>query len=101
MGRSFRFEAGAYPGYRHARTVGRIEGRRGGGGGGEGGEEGEGEKGEGMEEERRGWRGEERAARMYIFEVVGERDRRGLVGKKKRKRGRGSEDDDDDDDEED
>ncbi|KAL9128668.1 MAG: hypothetical protein Q9217_002696 [Psora testacea] len=42
--RSFRFQASAYPGYKHARTLGNIEG---------GG----------------GWKGEERPARTYIFEV--------------------------------
>lgn len=91
MGRSFRFDAGAYPGYRHARTLGRIGGR---------GEEGriEGRKVE--EEVRRGWKGEERAARTFIFEKVeGEGMMMKKVGKKKRKRKReGDEDDDDDDD---
>ncbi|KAL8941490.1 MAG: hypothetical protein Q9216_002218 [Gyalolechia sp. 2 TL-2023] len=43
VGRSFKFQAEAYPGYRHVRTLGNIEG---------GG----------------GWRGEERDARTYIFE---------------------------------
>lgn len=42
--RSFKFQASAYPGYRHARTLGNIEG---------GG----------------GWKGEDRPARTYIFEV--------------------------------
>lgn len=41
---SFRFQSGVYPGYEHARTVGNI-------------------KGDG------GWKGEERAARTYIFEI--------------------------------
>lgn len=44
VGRSFKFQASAYPGYKHARTLGDVE--RGG-----------------------GWRGEDRLARTYIFEV--------------------------------
>lgn len=43
VGRSFRFRADAYPGYRHARTLGNIEG---------GG----------------GWKGEGRSARTFVFE---------------------------------
>lgn len=43
VGRSFKFQFDAYPGYRHARTLGNIEG---------GG----------------GWKGEDRQARTYIFE---------------------------------
>ena len=42
--RSFRFQASAYPGYKHARTLGIIEG---------GG----------------GWKGEDRPARTYVFEI--------------------------------
>ena len=42
--RSFKFQAGAYPGYQHARTLGNIEGGR-------------------------GWKGVDRPARTYIFEV--------------------------------
>lgn len=45
--RSLRFEAGLYKGYRHARTMGNVQG---------GG----------------GWKGEEREARTYIFGVNGE-----------------------------
>lgn len=45
--RSFRFHAEAYPGYRHARTLGVVTSRKGETGG--------------------GWKGEERAARSYIF----------------------------------
>ena len=44
VGRSFKFQASAYPSYKHARTLGNIEG---------GG----------------GWKGEDRPARTYIFEV--------------------------------
>ena len=43
VGRSFRFQASAYPGYKHARTLGNIK---------DGG----------------GWKGEDRGARMYVFE---------------------------------
>ena len=45
--RSFKFQAKAYPGYRHARTLGVIRGRDGKDGG--------------------GWRGEERDSRSYVF----------------------------------
>ncbi|GIJ85462.1 hypothetical protein Asppvi_004319 [Aspergillus pseudoviridinutans] len=45
---SFRFPWSSYQGYSHARTVGEIEGKHGG---------------------RGGWRGEDREARMYVFEV--------------------------------
>ncbi|KAH8815585.1 hypothetical protein F5884DRAFT_183250 [Xylogone sp. PMI_703] len=44
---SFRFQAAAYPGYRHARTLGVVKSKKG---------EGEG-----------GWKGEERDARSYVF----------------------------------
>ncbi|KAK0646269.1 hypothetical protein B0T16DRAFT_429142 [Cercophora newfieldiana] len=46
--RSFRFRAEAYPGYRHARTLGVVRRRDG-------------------EESTSGWRGEERAAKSYVF----------------------------------
>lgn len=42
--RSFKFQAGAYPGYQHARTLGNIEGGR-------------------------GWKGVDRPARTYMFQV--------------------------------
>lgn len=45
--RSFRFQASAYPGYHHARTLGVVRSRSGEAGG--------------------GWKGEDRAARSYIF----------------------------------
>ncbi|KAI0883379.1 uncharacterized protein GGS22DRAFT_166817 [Annulohypoxylon maeteangense] len=45
--RSFRFQAAAYPGYHHARTLGVVRSKTGEVGG--------------------GWRGEERAARSYVF----------------------------------
>ncbi|EAW12481.1 25S rRNA (uracil2634-N3)-methyltransferase [Aspergillus clavatus NRRL 1] len=45
---SFKFPWTSYQGYSHARTLGEIEGKHGG---------------------RGGWRGEDREARMYVFEV--------------------------------
>ena len=57
--RSFRFEAGVYKGYKHARTLGNIKG---------GG----------------GWKGEERAARTYVFGVKGEENELELGRKRKR-----------------
>ncbi|KAI1117061.1 hypothetical protein F5Y14DRAFT_404671 [Nemania sp. NC0429] len=45
--RSFRFQAAAYPGYHHARTLGVVRSRSGEAGG--------------------GWKGEDRAARSYVF----------------------------------
>jgi len=74
VGRSFRFQADAYPGYKHARTLGNING---------GG----------------GWKGEDRPARTYIFEVKDEDDVR--PQKSKRKREESDDDDDDDEDEDD
>jgi 25S rRNA (uracil2634-N3)-methyltransferase len=44
---SFKFQAKAYPGYKHARTLGVVKGKDGKEGG--------------------GWRGEERSARSYVF----------------------------------
>jgi len=46
--RSFRFRAETYPGYRHARTLGVVRTRKG-------------------EVSESGWKGEERAARSYVF----------------------------------
>ena len=46
VGRSFKFQASAYPGYKHARTLGNIK---------DGG----------------GWKGEDRGARTYLFETHG------------------------------
>lgn len=68
--RSWRFQASAYPGYKHARTLGVVKGKNG--------------------EIGRGWKGEERVARSYEFVRKGE----GVVmgsGKK----GRESSDDED------
>ncbi|KAL1641650.1 hypothetical protein SLS58_005927 [Diplodia intermedia] len=81
--RSFRFRAAAYPGYRHARTLGNVEGEMGG-----------------------KWRGEDRSARTYIFEAGdaatttggkgkggGKKDANGGAGKKRKKGGDGSDSD--------
>lgn len=71
--RSFKFQASAYPGYHHARTIGVIKNKQGEVGG--------------------GWKGEDRDARSYIFV------RKDEVPKpisKKRKRGSDDEDDDSD-----
>ncbi|KAK4236405.1 hypothetical protein C8A03DRAFT_35712 [Achaetomium macrosporum] len=83
--RSFRFVAGAYPGYGHARTLGVVKNKRG-------------------EIARHAWKGEERAARSYVFVRKGEEaEEEGKKGRK-RKRGGGdgsesSSDEDEDDDE--
>jgi len=45
--RSFKFQASAYPGYHHARTLGVVKGKNG--------------------EAGAGWKGEERASRSYVF----------------------------------
>jgi 25S rRNA (uracil2634-N3)-methyltransferase len=50
--RSFRFQAAAYPGYRHARTLGVVRSRKGEAGG--------------------GWKGKDRPARSYVFVRKGE-----------------------------
>lgn len=62
--RSFKFQASAYPGYHHARTLGVVKNKKG-------------------EESGTGWKGEERAARSYVF-VKKEEEK---VQAKKRKRG--------------
>ncbi|OAQ68104.1 eukaryotic protein [Pochonia chlamydosporia 170] len=59
--RSFRFQSSAYPGYRHARTLGVVRNKKGEVGG--------------------GWKGEERSARSYVFRRKGE-----IVEQKKRRR---------------
>lgn len=60
---SFRFQSGAYPGYKHARTLGVVKGKNG--------------------EVGAGWKGEERAARSFEFVRKGEGVVMG-VGKKGR-----------------
>jgi len=82
--RSFAFQADAYPGYHHARTLGVV--RSAGGTGGV---------------STAAWRGEDRAARSYVFYRKGEvPPPPASRGGKKRKRG-GDDDDDGDEDDED
>jgi 25S rRNA (uracil2634-N3)-methyltransferase len=72
--RSWGFQADAYPGYKHARTLGVVKGTNGESGG--------------------GWKGEERAARSYEFVRKGE----GVVmGVGKAKKEHSSEDEDEED----
>lgn len=61
--RSFRFQAEAYPGYKHARTLGVVKGKD--------GREG-------------GWRGEERSARSYVFVRKGQESAAQVVAKKRK-----------------
>lgn len=72
--RSFRFQASAYPGYHHARTLGVVKNKHGETGG--------------------GWKGEDRLSRSYVF--VRKDDVPKPVSKKRR-RDSDSDDDDDDD----
>ncbi|KAG9668194.1 hypothetical protein KCU95_g17557, partial [Aureobasidium melanogenum] len=72
--RSFRFQADAYPGYSHARTLGNIEG---------GG----------------GWKGEERLSRSYVFQHKGAGDVVQKQQAKTNKRKKTEESDDEDSDE--
>ncbi|KUJ12919.1 uncharacterized protein LY89DRAFT_652284 [Mollisia scopiformis] len=67
---SFKFQAKAYPGYRHARTLGVVKGKNGEVGG--------------------GWKGEERPARSYVFVRKGEG---AVVGNGKRHREESSDED--------
>ncbi|KAM3446494.1 hypothetical protein MY3296_009618 [Beauveria thailandica] len=85
---SFKFQAAAYPGYRHARTLGVVRSKKGGGGGGG------------------AWRGEEREARSFVFVRKGDvlrkpraQQQQEQQQKAKKKRKRSGDDDDDDDDE--
>jgi len=73
--RSFKFQARAYPGYKHARTLGVIKGKNGEGGA--------------------GWRGEERSARSYVFVRKGEGIPVGNGTEKKRKLDENSDEEDD------
>jgi 25S rRNA (uracil2634-N3)-methyltransferase len=68
--RSFRFQSAAYPGYRHARTLGVVRNKKGEAGG--------------------GWKGEDRSARSYVFR------RKGEVVEQKRKRPRDDDSSDED-----
>lgn len=80
---SFKFPWASYEGYSHARTLGHIEGKHGG---------------------RGGWKGENREARMYVFER--QEDDRGRkpqssqpdTNSKKKKRSRNESESDDDSD---
>uniref|UniRef100_A0A093V126 25S rRNA (uridine-N(3))-methyltransferase BMT5-like domain-containing protein n=2 Tax=Talaromyces marneffei TaxID=37727 RepID=A0A093V126_TALMA len=97
---SFRFPWKSYPGYSHARTLGIVESR-----GGKGGDEE-------TETKRGGWKGEDREARSYVFEVKGQasglqrrQGQKGQQGQQKKnqdggkankKRGRGDDSSDED-----
>ncbi|XXH04857.1 hypothetical protein Hte_011279 [Hypoxylon texense] len=74
--RSFRFRASAYPGYRHARTLGVVKNKSGEAGG--------------------GWKGEDRAARSYVF--VRKDDEARPAPKAGKKRSRTADDESSDDD---
>ncbi|KAI0115339.1 hypothetical protein F4814DRAFT_419170 [Daldinia grandis] len=75
--RSFKFQAGAYPGYHHARTLGVVKSKSGEAGG--------------------GWKGEDRAARSYIFVRKDDEALRPRPGSsKKRSRAQDGESSDDD-----
>lgn len=71
VGRSFKFQAEAYPGYKHARTLGNIEGGR-------------------------GWKGEDREARTYIFERKDGERNQGQPKSQKNKGGESSDSDEGD-----
>lgn len=72
--KSFKFQAKAYPGYKHARTLGVVKSKN--------GEEG-------------GWRGEERSSRSYVFVRKGEATPPGQSSKGNSKEDDSSEDEDD------
>ena len=74
VARSFRFDSSIYPGYKHARTLGVVKNKKG--------------------EEGKGWRGEERPARSFVFVRKGEGETMG--GGKEGKRRRDSEDESED-----
>ncbi|ROW12128.1 hypothetical protein VMCG_00540 [Cytospora schulzeri] len=77
--RSFRFQASAYPGYSHSRTLGVIKNKQGEVGG--------------------GWKGEDRPARTYVF--MRKDDAPKPVPKPAPKKRKRADDDDDDDDDSD
>jgi 25S rRNA (uracil2634-N3)-methyltransferase len=62
--KSFKFQAKAYPGYKHARTLGVVRGRNGQVGG--------------------GWKGEQRSARSYVFVRKGEASIPGMTENSKK-----------------
>ncbi|KAI2615468.1 hypothetical protein GGR54DRAFT_642230 [Hypoxylon sp. NC1633] len=74
VGRSFRFQTSAYPDYHHARTLGVVKSKSGEVGG--------------------GWKGEDRAARSYVFVRKDEVPIPASGGSKKRSRDDESSDDD-------
>lgn len=76
--KSFKFQASAYPGYHHARTLGVVKNKDGEIGG--------------------GWKGEERAARSYVFGRKEEEPAHIPFDPKTRKRARAKDDDSSDDD---
>lgn len=69
VGRSFKFQSEMYPGYKHARTLGNIQGDG-------------------------GWKGESRSARTYIFEVNDEDGERQSNASKRKRRDKESDSDD-------
>ncbi|KAI1375892.1 hypothetical protein F4677DRAFT_104605 [Hypoxylon crocopeplum] len=73
--RSFRFQASAYPGYHHARTLGVVKNKSGEVGG--------------------GWKGEDRAARSYVFVRKDDGSRSAPRNSKKRSRAPDDESSDD------
>ncbi|KAK6950478.1 hypothetical protein Daesc_008806 [Daldinia eschscholtzii] len=75
--RSFKFQASAYPGYHHARTLGVVKSKAGETGG--------------------GWKGEDRAARSYIFVRKDDEARPRPGSSKKRSRVRDDDESSDDD----
>ncbi|KAM7197696.1 protein of unknown function (DUF2431) domain containing protein [Rhypophila sp. PSN 637] len=85
--RSFKFQAGAYPGYSHVRTLGVLRDKKSG------------------EITGGGWKGEERSARSYVFVRKDDRYRPPRGGqqpvRRKRKRGAGDGEDGSSSDEED
>ncbi|KAI1808559.1 hypothetical protein F4811DRAFT_548945 [Daldinia bambusicola] len=74
--RSFKFQASAYPGYHHARTLGVVKSKSG--------------------ETGSGWKGEDRAARSYIFVRKDDEARPRPASSKKRSRAQDDESSDDD-----
>ncbi|KAI1858312.1 uncharacterized protein JN550_012762 [Neoarthrinium moseri] len=75
VAQSFKFQAAAYPGYHHARTLGVVRNKEGEVGG--------------------GWKGEERAARSYVFVRKDEAPKTVPQKNKKRARDAGDESSDD------
>ncbi|CAK7214078.1 hypothetical protein SBRCBS47491_002021 [Sporothrix bragantina] len=97
--RSFRFQFSAYPGYHHARTLGVVRTGASASGGGEGG----------SQVSTTAWKGEDRAARSYVFvrkdevAAAGQQKKQGdakasggKAAKRKRASGDDSSDSDDD-----